>query len=65
MTEALALPRGQALLHYDSVDLPIVWNDWFKRASLLWSASPTLQRVQDIFQPIIDVVHGESRTLNK
>ncbi len=65
MTEALALPRWLPLLHYDSIDLPVVWNDRYKRASLLWSASPALQRVQDIFQPIIDVVHGESRTLNK
>jgi hypothetical protein len=62
--QSLALPRWQPLLHYDSVDLAVVWNDWFKRASLLWSASPTLQRVQDIFQPIIDVVHGKTRTLN-
>ena len=64
MAKSVTLPRRQPLLHYDSVDLPVVWNDWLKAASLLWSASPALQRVQDIFQPIIDVVHRETGTLD-
>ena len=64
VAKSLALPRRQPLLHYDSVDLPFIWNDSFKRASLLWPASAPLQCVQDIFQTVIYVVHREARTPN-
>lgn len=33
------------LLHYHSVDLPIIWNDWFEHMFILWSSSKSLQSV--------------------
>jgi hypothetical protein len=57
-------PRRQPVIHYNSVDSSVVWNDWLKASSLHWPASAPLQRVHNVFQTVIDVVHREARTLN-
>lgn len=64
MAQPATLFRWSPFLHYDSIDLPVVRNDRIKLTSILRSASASLERIQNVFQPVVNVVHRETRALD-
>ena len=57
MTETTALPWWSALLDDNTEDLSIVWHNCGECSLCLRPASTALKRIQNIFQPVVDVVN--------
>jgi len=62
MPESFALVWRLGLFYDHTVDLPVVRDNGQKRTPRLWSTRTTLQRVQNVFQPIIDIMHRKGRS---
>ena len=59
MAQATALPGRRTLFNRDPVNLAVVWNDCWQKANLLRAPGSTLKRIEDILQPVVDVVRSE------